>query len=86
MKKAAYIILVLAILVAISYFVKQNNETLSPEPAIVEEEIVVTDENNVEETQDIIIDDDNQEEIEAVEVEETNPDETSDEDETIVSE
>ena len=85
MKELAYIVLVLAILVAVGYFVKQN-EMPVPETITVEEEITVSDEGNVEEAQDIIIDDDSQEEIEAIDVEETNPEETADEDETIISE
>lgn len=42
MKKLAYIILIIAILVVISHFVKQSNTT----PSAVEDVVIVVDENN----------------------------------------
>lgn len=99
MKKLAYIILVIAILVVISHFVKQGGENPAVETVTVTEEIAPVEEISTENAvpaedtdvvdvqEDIIIDDNNaEEEIDAVEVEETNPAETADEDETIIQE
>lgn len=100
MKKLAYIILVIAILVVISHFVKQGNlgnpavetvtvtEEIAPVEEINNENVAPAEDNDVVDVQeDIIIDDAvPTEEVEAVEVEETNPSETADEDETIIQE
>lgn len=100
MKKLAYIILVIAILVVISHFVKQGNlgnptveavtvtEEIAPVEEINNENAAPAEDNDVVDVQEDIIIDDNApaEEVEAVEVEETNPSETADEDETIVQE
>lgn len=99
MKKLAYIILVIAVLVVISHFVKQGGltapvvetttvaeEIVPAEPLNAENAVPAEDNDVVDVQEDIIIDDSAPEEIEAVEVEETNPDETADEDETIIKE
>lgn len=118
MKKFAYIILIIAILVVISHFVKQNDTNNAP--ATVEEAAIVVDETNTANTpansenttpaentvpaalpegaaiaedadvvdvqEDIIIEDQAPEEDDALEVEETDPSQTAEEDETIIKE
>lgn len=114
MKKLAYIILVIAILLVISHFVKQNtparsvaetmvetiavepaaeaveNETEVSEPAVHEDSaendqaIPAEDTDVVDVQEDIIIDDQAPEDDGAIDVEETNPEQTADEDETII--
>ncbi len=114
MKKLAYIILVIAILLVISHFVKQNTparpvaetvtETVTEEPAATatesnaEEAVSTARENGIENVpalpaedtdvvdvqEDIIIDDQVPEDDGAIDVEETNPEQTADEDETII--
>lgn len=120
MKKLAYIILVVAILVVISHFVKQGNvnqPTIVEETAIIETEAATpsadevpnieenaatpatenaapintpAEDNDVvdvqENVEDIIIEDKAPEDDGAVEVEETNPENTVDEEETIIKE
>ncbi len=93
MKKLVYIILVVAILLTIGYFVKQDpaavEETPSaPEAALVEEENANID---AEAISNMTIETENAEvvsdgEVVDEEIEEDNPSETSDEDETIVTE
>lgn len=110
MKKLAYIILVIAVLLIISHFVKQNSVAQSPATTTTETTISVTepteataaaeenaislpametsipaeDTDVVDVQEDIIIEDHAPEEYDAIDVEETNPEQTSDEDETII--
>ncbi len=93
MKKLAYIVLVVIILLAISYFVKQETpaaeETPSaPEAALVEDE---NDGVDAEAISNMTIETENAEivsdgEVVDEEIEEDNPSETSDDDETIITE
>ena len=74
MKKLFYIILVIAILSALGFFAKQYLANQEPELVVVEEEILPPmPEENIE-IEAI--------ENEAIDVVETNPEETADEDET----
>ncbi len=93
MKKLFYIVLVIVVLLVISRFIKNSNETVpTAEPAVVAEEVVV-DENAKGEpiaVEDVVVaepdaDVDAGEEVDGTIVE-TNPEATQDEDETIVSE
>lgn len=121
MKKLAYIILVIAILVVISHFVKQGNikpaaenaaaivvttedaeaiadatagnapvSAEAAEGAAVETSAAPAEDNDVvdvqENAEDIIIEEGAPEDDGAVDVEETNPEETIDEEETIIKE
>lgn len=113
MKKLAYIILVIAILVVISHFVKQGSmkptaEQITPETSATLTEdsapisqameeisssdatISPTEDNDVvdvqENIEDIIIEENVPEDDGAIDVEETNPEETIDEEETIIKE
>ncbi len=121
MKKLAYIILVIAILVVISHFVKQGNikpaaeDTVATvvttedadaiadttagnapvsaeaaEAAVIETTAAPAEDNDVvdvqENAEDIIIEEGAPEDDGAVDAEETNPEETIDEEETIVKE
>lgn len=92
MKKLFYIILVIVILLVISRFVK--NEAPAPvEPDVVVEETVeeianapISDAEIAEPANPDALGDGEVIEVESEEVEETNPDETADEDETIIEE
>ena len=88
MKKLFYIILVIVILLVISRFVK--NEAPAPvEPDVVVEETVEEIANDAEIAEPANPDalgDGEVIEVESEEVEETNPAETADEDETIIEE
>ena len=92
MKKLIYIILVIVILLVISRFVK--NEAPAPvEPDVVVEETVeeianapISDAEIAEPANPDALGDGEVIEVESEEVEETNPAETADEDETIIEE
>lgn len=92
MKKLFYIILVIVILLVISRFVK--NEAPAPvEPDVVVEETVeeianapISDAEIAEPANSDALGDGEVIEVESEEVEETNPAETADEDETIIEE
>ena len=92
MKKLFYIILVIVILLVISRFVK--NEAPAPvEPDVVVEETVeefanapISDAEIAEPANPDALGDGEVIEVESEEVEETNPAETADEDETIIEE
>ena len=92
MKKLFYIILVIVILLVISRFVK--NEAPAPvEPVVVVEETVeeianapISDAEIAEPANPDALGDGEVIEVESEEVEETNPAETADEDETIIEE
>ena len=92
MKKLFYIILVIVILLDISRFVK--NEAPAPvEPDVVVEETVeeianapISDAEIAEPANPDALGDGEVIEVESEEVEETNPAETADEDETIIEE
>lgn len=78
MKKLFYIVLIIVVLLVIGQFVKQEISTPAPE-----DEIVIVEEGIV---QDEVLSDGEVVEEEAEDVIESNPEETADEDETIVQE
>lgn len=96
MKKIFYIILVIVALMVISRFVKEGNqENTAPATTVVEAvdaaavgdaEIAAPDEEIIEETVVDGIDDNGMEEETVIEVEETAPEATQNEGETIVKE
>ena len=86
MKKFLYIVLLLAVLVAIAYVLK-NNQTPATAPEPVAEEVVAT----VNDAEDMVVvvdeepaGDETEAEVVAEDVVEENPEETADEGETIV--
>ncbi len=85
MKKIFYIVLVIVILLVIGRFVKQENSApVADENTVVEETIV--DENAISAAANPDAIGDGEVVEEAEEVVEVNPEETADEDETIVNE
>lgn len=85
MKKVIYIVIVLVILLGLSALLRNNQ----PEPAVVEETIAVVETAEpdvavVDEAEVVVVDEEPA--GEAVDVVEENPEQTADEDETVIEE